>query len=456
VTRGRIAAVLILVLVVIGANAWAHSTTAQVDLSENRRFSLSRESREIAEAVDAPMDVTAFLFQGGGVSRDAEFLLSRYRELNPKIDFRIIDPDEEPAEAKRFRISRYSSVVVDYEGRRVEARSPSEIDLSSAMLAVLRGERKTVCVVVGHGEPALDDTTDDGLSSMRSLLERNAYVVQELDLTRVSEVPAKCRAVALVGPQTGLLPAEEKALLRYARNAGRLMVLATPFTTGDPNPLIEPWGISFAGGLAVDPARTRNLDLSNLVVEEFPSASPVVDGLEDARLNFPAPGGLLVGGEEREGLTVARLAVTSEDGFVETRPEDEIRFSPGDIPGPVVLAAAADDSRVAPTGETRLGEDGPRIVRTRVLVTGNSLWATNQFLDRLGNRLFLLNGLGWLTEEEQVLTVAASISPVRELPWTPERQNRVIGIAVVLVPGAVIGLGLVHRLVARRRERFAR
>ncbi|MGH9184454.1 MAG: DUF4350 domain-containing protein [Acidimicrobiales bacterium] len=436
---------------VVGVNLWAASSTAQVDLSAGRRFSLTAESREVARAVDGPLRITAFLYERGGAARDARFLLGRYRELNRHIDYRIVDPDERPGEAARYGITGYSTVVVEYRSRRVDTTTVDEVRVSSAILRVLRGDATVACFLTGHGEPGLDDEGPDGLSSLAALLDNNAFEARPLDLRAGGPVPDGCGVVVVVGTQVGLLPAESDAITTFAQRAGRLAVLASPFfQDADPNPLLAPWGVTFVGGLAVDPERSEGLDVSNVIVSEFPSSSPVVDGVPS--LQFPAPGGLLVDPAPRDGLTVSRLAVTSAQGFIETEPDTELVFDGGDFPGPVVLAAAADDSRVEPSGETRVGEGGPRIVRTRLFVTGNALWVTNRFLDQLGNRRFALNALLWLGEEEQLLTVASQPPQPRALPWTRERQRQVVAVTVGLAPGAVAAIG-VARLTLRRRRR---
>ena len=449
--RVRVAAVLAgVLLVVVVANATAYRTRAQADLSANRRFSLAPESRDVARSVDAPLRVTVFLYEGGGAARDARFLLSRYRELNPRIDYRVIDPDEHPGEAARFGVTQYSTVVFEYRGRRAEAPVVDEIEVTSGILRVLRGGTRLVCFLVGHGEPGLDDDTPDGFTDAVEALDRNGYRARTLDLVRDErEVPEECDVVALVGPTVPLVRQELEALRAWTRAEGRLLVLATPFADpeADVNPLLQPWGITFVGGLVVDPDRAEGLDLTNLVVEEFPTANPIVDGVP--RLRFPAPGGLLVDPGDEAGLTVSRLAVTSDSGFIEVTPDAGIEPGPGDVPGPAVLAAAADDSEVRPDDDG----SGERIARTRVVAAGSSEWATNRFFNELGNRRFLVNALNWLTLEEQVLVVPARVSTVRELPWTAERQNQAIAVAVVLVPGAVVAAGIAHRVLARRRER---
>ena len=50
-----------------------------------------------------------------------------------------------------------------------------------------------------------------------------------------------------------------------------------------------------------------------MVIEDLPSTSPVADGV--TRLQFPASAGLAVARDLRDGLTVERLAVTSDASF---------------------------------------------------------------------------------------------------------------------------------------------
>ena len=88
------------------------------------------------------------------------------------------------------------------------------------------------------------------------------------------------------------------------------------------------------------------------------------------------------------------------------------------------LSAITDDIR------RRMGI-GPRIlpmsddpVRTRVLTTASDTWLTNDFLDRLSNRRFFVNGLAWLTQDEQLIATTAQVSTDRSLPLTSWSARR--------------------------------
>ena len=441
-----------IVAAVVVVNVVAASTEAQVDLSANRRFSLQPETRTLVEAVADDLDVTAFVNRGGGTARDARFLLARFRELNRHISYEIIDPDERPSATRRFGITDYATVVLRYQGRRVDAPSVTERDLGTAILRLLRAREPVVCWLAGHGEASLDDDGPDGMSKVATLLEQNAYDVRPLDLaTGGGGVPDDCEVVVAAGPRVGLTPSETTALVSFVEDAGSMLVLASPLSDANVNPLLQPWGITFLGGVVADPDRSESLDPLNVVAEDFPTVNPVMDGIP--RLQLPVGGGLLVEPRQREGLTVSRLAQSSGGSWLEATPDDAIEPGPGDLPGPVVMAAAADDSRIQAGADRRVpGGRREGVVRTRLVVTGSAEWPTNQLLDRLGNRRLLVNALGWLTEEEELLTVGTRLPDVRSLPWTTERQRSTLLVTVGLVPGLVVLAGLLQWWWRRRRR----
>jgi ABC-type uncharacterized transport system involved in gliding motility auxiliary subunit len=450
--RRAIVAGLVLVAAVVGGNVLAYAHNAQADLSAAHRFSLAPQTKRVLDQVKAPLKVTAFLNKAGATARDARFVLARYHELNRRISFSVVDPDADPAAARRFGVSQYSTVVLTYAERRVEAPSVTELDISTAILRLVRGGTKAVCVVTGHGEPPLDDKAGTGLSKVADILRHNAYDIRTLDLTvGQAVVPPECTAVLDIGPRDPLGPQEVQALNAYAKAAGRLMVGVSSLSTADPNPLVEPWGVHFLGGLVVDPKRSEGGDQTNVVIENLPSASPIVDGV--TRLQFPVTAGLAVARGLRDGLTVERLGVTSDASWVESNPDQEMQFDRNDIPGPVVVATASDDSHVEASGEQRVHGGGARVVRTRVVVTASDTWLTNDFLDRLSNRRFFVNTLGWLTQEEQLLATTGQLNTDRSLPLTSERQARILVITVGLVPGAIVGAGLIAHFGLRRRRR---
>ena len=443
----RLGALALVVIVVVTANVLAARSTAQVDLSADSRFTLTNETHQVVASVHAPLRISAFVFEHGGVARDAQFLLDRYHELNDDITSRIVDPDEKPAEARRYNISGYSTVVVEYEGRRADAPEISEVQVSSAILRVLRGDTKTVCFLSGHGEPSLDDDTDKGLSTARDLLTTNGFPPKPIDLTTGGAIPGDCAVIVEAGPTVALTGAEITAINAFTAANGRLLVLGDSGLDSDADldAILTPWGIAIPPGrpLTLDPDRGVQQDPFGIVVQSFPSTNPIVRNIPSIELTLAT--GLLTKSDEANGLTVSNLAATSSAGYLDA--DGSVSKSPADIAGPITVAAAADKSKVAGTST---------ISRSRVVAVANSHWASNEFIDQLGNRRLLVNAMLWLTEEEQLLTVAAAPPSPRSLPWTNEREHVVIAVAVVGVPGAVVGVGIVQWLIGRRTRPASR
>jgi hypothetical protein len=88
-----------------------------------------------------------------------------------------------------------------------------------------------------------------------------------------------------------------------------------------------------------------------------------------------------------------------------------------------------------------------------LFATGGDAWATNAFIGDLGNRRLLVNALAWLTQEEQLVAATSRPNQPPALPLTAERRTRILLITVGVVPGLIIGGGLVESYTVRRVRR---
>jgi ABC-type uncharacterized transport system involved in gliding motility auxiliary subunit len=429
-------ATVLLVVAVLGANVLAGRADLTADLTAGNRLTLAAGTREVLDQVEEPLHIDVFVRAEGEAGRDAAALASRYRDANRRIRLEVVDPDAEPGKAQRLGVTRFGTAVLRYQGRRVDVTTVSEVELTSAILRLVRGRTPSACFVTGHDEPDLGDDGPQGLSRLAALASRNGFEPE----TRNVGVDGLdgCEVVVLAGPRVPLADGEVRVLQRHLRDDGKLLVLADALSDADVNPVLEDWGITFLGGVVLDRASNFNNDVSTPVITDFPSANQVVDGVPS--LLAPASAGLHVPDEApRGGLHVSVLARSSDDSVLAADPEDP---SAGAIRGPVVVAAAADDSSVRGSP--------PVIHRTRVLVVADVAFASNAYLDALGNAKLLANGLSWLAQDELLLTVGTSDPDARPLVITPSRRRTAFAVTVVGVPLAVLVLGTVLLLVRRR------
>lgn len=438
----RRAVTLAVVLVVLVAVDLAlHRSRRQWDLTAERSLTLSSQTEQVIDELDRRVRITAFVRRSDPARVPTASLLSQYRRAERRITFRILDPDDAPAEAQRLGIDPvYGGVVVESGGERQVAGTPSEQDVTAALARLVRDVDASVCVTTGHGERDVDDTTAQGLSSMRSLLADNGYRVREADLLREPEPPAGCDALVLASPAAPLGPAGE-AIGRWLDRGGRALVLADPGSRVDLSPVTSPYGMVLEKGLVLegDPQRRFPEDPFRPIVDEYRSASPIVRRLPPTF--FPGVQGVLAEDGTRGGLTVTSLARTSTTSYLERRPS-EPRFDPAeDLAGPVVVAAAADRS------ENR----GGRVLRTRVVVVGDADFASNAAVGEAGNGALVVRAVDWLTLQEDLVSVDTNIAALRPLALTEGRISYARLLAAGIVPALFLVLGALGWALRRSR-----
>ena len=425
--------------------------TARVDLTSSGRFTLSKASKEVLRNVKQKAVVTAFAPQGTAEARDAEVLLAQFRRANSNIHTRVLDFAKAQGEALRLEAQDDGEVAVEIGDRKEVVAPLTEELVTSALQRLSRPRPQTVCALAGNGERELDSDLPQGFGRARETVERNGIATRRLDLTVATAIPAVCTILVLAAPTAALLPGEIQLINNYVANNGRMLILSEP---GGPNldPITTRWGLRLLPGVVFDPERALAGDPTSLLVNDFPTESPVSKGVDGAAL--VTAGGITTAASEDAGLSVSRVMESSPQSWLELNPTaTPATYEPdkGDRGGPVVLAGAADRSEVKAGGETRLSGGGPSIARTRLLVFTDADWASNAFLDRLANARLLANGLNWLAGEEDLVAVGGVDPDLRRLDLTPS-ERRLMGVGSIgAVPAVVLLLGAGVWL--RRRKR---
>jgi len=416
----------LVILVLVGM--WASTEHRVWDLTAERSLTLSDETLTVLDSVPGEVEITAFLRRDEPGRVEAAALLDRYRKENRDIEWRLVDPDESPGEVARFGVDPIFGGVVVRAGEEVElVPAATEQDLTSALARLTRGRDEVVCVTTGHGEPALLDAT--------ALLERAGFRIRVLDLLATPEVPDGCAALVVAGPTSPLSPEAVDALTTWTERDGKLLVLADPRADGDLTPLLEPVGLGVQRGVVLegDEAAVVGGDVTAPIIRTYSSAHPVARRLAPTFL--PGVQGIAVddSAEGRvPGLTVSRLADTSEVSYLETEPVAAVFDEDEDLPGPITVAAAADRSR----------NDGTAIRRTRVLAIGDADFATDAFIGEAANGALFLRAVEWLTLGEDLAAISPTLAADRPLRLTDARLTYARLVLAGLVPAVLLLAGV--------------
>src|SRR6058998_1988430 len=229
--------VLILFLVAM-VNSFAFKHYARWDFSRDQKYTLSDKTKRFLDTLKGKMLVTVFFSPSTPIATDVQNLLTEYQYAGKgKIDIEHLDPERNLSRAKEL-FDKYKVVtdepllVVDYEGRNktVKASEMADIDqsgmalgegprvaafkgeqaITSAMIDLVEGKKKTLGYVLGHKEPPI--TEGSAISILKTFIENENIQFKELNLLNLDAIPEDIKTVMIIGPQYDFSDREMKLL----------------------------------------------------------------------------------------------------------------------------------------------------------------------------------------------------------------------------------------------------
>ncbi len=425
------------------------------DLTPAQLFVLSPYAVQVASGLTRPARITAFYnSQTGGERRRMLDLLEQFSAVSPQIDFRLFDLDRSPALASKYRVSSYNTGVVEVDGKIRNLRGIDEGEITSALLRLTRAEARTLCFVTGHGERDPESADERaGYSEMAKALERERFDIKTTSTIPASGVPAECTVVILAGPSHDLLPGEDSALHRYLRNGGKVFLLVDPDAPPSVLGFLRSVGVEAGNNVIVDEAnRLLGADsFMPLVVrfrtETFRNNLTAAAILSLARTVRPLE-------EKPPTVRVVPIATTSPDSWALVgrgpTPDGNVRFRREiDQPGPLSVGILATfQTESGASGE----EDGPP---GKLMVFGDSDFATNFYLNLLGNRDLIMSSVAVLAEDPELIAVRRKGLPrgtISQIYITESQDQMLFWIAVIVMPGISLLIGGALALLRRRQH----
>ena len=421
--RSRFAGVLLGVLATAGVGGASIVAKGQVDLTPEKRFTLTDHSLFVLNEVDSPTTVYGFVEPGSAQHVEMRSLIRRYQLENDNIRLEFVDPDAQPALTKSVGARTYGQMMVEMDGERELVDDILEIEVTSALQRLARISPPLACFTVGHGERDVKDILPGGFAQFAEGLRQLGFEVESLALGAVGgeERLGTCSIVVIGGARVDFLPTEVELLRRYTDANGRLVVFADSAggaATAQLNDLLRPWGVAVRDGVASDRSSLKD-DPEAIVAYRYPSGSPVTKSL--SRDNIPL---LLVAAQPVESALVG-LAF-EDQAWISPLVTSSSRSSLADgTEGPFVLALITDWSSVE--GEP----DDREIARTRIGVVGTVEVAANGYFDRLGNGEFSTRLVSWVARQDDLISAMRPVRGVPRLVLTEDDRGGYIRNAIV-------------------------
>ena len=441
---------LILSLAVLGiifvVNYIVFNNPKSWDLTKDQSNTLSEETLQILATLPEKVTATAFYSASLDSSTADELLLKFKSNSNGKFDYAFVDPDANPVAAREAGITGDGKVMLQMGETKEIASFVSEEELARTMIRLISPEPRAVYFLQGHGEPNIEAGGELSYSIAKSTLETKNYTVGTINLLTDKTIPEDALTIIIAGPTKPLSSREVDLLKTYVDGGGSLIVMEDPrfFTefgdAADPlaEYLVTDWGISLNEDLIIDfSGVTQNaLDAASLQY----NSHPITQNLNQQYIVILPQARSISLAAAAEDVVTTPLISTSENSWGETselvaneNPEfDEAT----DLPGPLTMAAAGENSTT----------------KGRVVVVGNSVFASDTIFDAYGNGNLFINSVDWAAEQEDLLSI-----PVREttqrtfLPPTQGRFLLLTIMVVLVVPGMVVFAGVYSWYTRRKR-----
>src|SRR6059036_1970341 len=289
-----LAQILLVLFLIAMVNSLAFRHYKRWDFSRDQKYALSDKTKRFLKTLKGKMRVTIFFSPNTPIAADVQNLLTEYQYAgNGKIDIEHIDPERNLSRAKELFdkykvVTDESLLVLDYEDRNktVKASEMADFDqsgmafgegprvtafkgeqaITSAMMDLVEGKKKTLSYVTGHKEPSLSENSSP-ITVLKTFIENENIKFQELNL----------------------LDLDMKLLRDFWDKQGRVLLLLDPaWKTPKLRGFVNELGVKMNDDRLMVFLRTgiQELALTRDVQARFLGDSPITKRLADARALF--------------------------------------------------------------------------------------------------------------------------------------------------------------------------
>lgn len=429
----------------------AANNSRSIDITQHGIHTLSPELATLLG--DLPYDVEAVVFAEARAHASIHQFLSLAARESPRLRFQLVDPVLEPGAAAQMadNISRGEMILTAREGTEVRRRlrtafnpfSPlRENAFYNALVRTVWESNQRIYFTTGHGERGLrprGEGAGESLSLLVDALQRNVMPVDQIDLRNLPSVPADVAVVVIAQPRWDLFDSERDMLREFLAEGGALLVMADPIlrptaagqmeSLSNLKDLLEEFGVRLLDEVLIDPrARSESPGtvLADVWYEHPINAGGGMPGLVGRMMRPMEP--FSTTGDSNDGITREGLWASNPDSW--SVPVLEFLRAGGRPTPPADRSAAG--SRFVAMATSKPTPGGLRSDAARLVVIGDSDWASDGLIGATGASTFAAQTMNWLVRPRFAFSI-----PPREIP--PSSLNLTLTQYWLMLGGLLLG-----------------
>lgn len=500
----------ILILILVNFLAFRYST--RIDFTETKLFTISPQSKEIVANLSQDLNVYIFEPQANAADQALLENYKRnnsnfnFEFINPQINLQLTKEFnvQRPGEVY-LKYGDKKQLVQNISA----ASRLSETQLTNAIAKIKLDKQLIIYILQGHGEPTLEEK-EGSLSQAVTALTDKGYEVKPLILVTNPLIPPDANAVIIANPKRELLQGEVKTLEKYINSGGNLLVMLDANIKSGLDSLLKECGITLDNRLVVDASgagETLGLGPATTLITKY-GAHPITKDFTNNDISvFPLARAIKT--TSKEGIEAIALLISNEQTWAEFDLESsEVQFNINeDIKGPLDIGVAlvrkareiktskmkitiekndkekvdSPDSSVPKIEEKEVNINNnnekkeennltlptpPEIKnpdkqeidknnsnsiqpKAKMVIIGNSTFATNGWFQQQLNSDIFLNSVNWLANDDvKNLSIKPKEAKNRRLNITKKEAGIIGWLALFIVPG----FGLIMAIFTWRKR----
>lgn len=432
-----------------------------IDISSSKVYEISDTSKELLKSLDEDVKLTVFA-EEDSMNDMLRTFLKKYTALTDKLSMEMIDPVLHPSSLEEYdtetdtivvecektglsQIVSFSDILVQdsysyyYSGSSSISAFDGDGQLTSAVSKVIGQETGKAYYVSGHGESELP-------SAVTELMSKSGIDTEELNLFMKGTIPEDCDLLIFNGPSSDISNKERKAVNKYIKNGGSVIMLMAEKTpeSGNLAKLMAAYKIELQQGYVADMERNYQGQYY-MIIPQITDSGEVTGNLQNGTVLVNNSRAFDLG-ESSDEISVMSLMETSGSGFLVSEDSQE--------QGTFVIGAAASytsasaDSSTDADGDSDTGDgadtDSSEVKTGNLVVFGAASLIDESLtgsFSNLDNKSMFMNAISSVTGNTQSTAVEAKSLQVQYN--TVQHGGIISAVIIFVIPAAFLIFGFI-------------
>lgn len=475
-TTFTILLILVIVAIVVALHVFlAKKNISDIDLTQEKLYSLSEESKQKIRSVTKDTKITLYVMSDYPEVIDYAKL---YNKENSHITYEELeDATNRPDLQQTYGLGTAISggvIIVESDDRNkiisagdlytydystYEQYDITEQVLTNAILDVNLEKHPQVYFVTNHAQNA------GYYKIAKELLKNESNDVKDLDLLVDAKVPEDCNVLVLTTLQEDFSEYEKNIILDYINNGGNMIILSDPITTDMSLPnfqsILDVYGASISNGILYEQNSSKMVyGYTNIIIPEVNEASDITKYISSDGKVAVLNSGLinLKPYNELENLGVSRedLITTSSTAFLRTnvestntKMEEKDQKTSGE-PIATVLTKKISDEK-----SSKLMLCANSLFVSDIVINLNAAGSNGSASQTVGinfynNRDFIINSVSYLANRDDNITVRKDTGVATYIATA--KEDIIIRTIITAIPVLIILAGIIVWQIRRRKK----